>query len=146
MATVFSTLYHAFCPLRSLKSFQLPFCCLGFIERKETHSPDLIWEEQSPPEAFFLFPHSSVFPLQNSSLLFCFQPHIAWVLLCSSSLSPLVWHGVRKGANMGFITGCHVWLLVGNKSPVAATREAASSFTATARGRLSRDSTAIKSS
>lgn len=146
MATVFSTLYHAFCPLRSLKSFQLPFCCLSFIERKETHSPDLIWEEQSPPEAFFLFPHLSVFPLQNSSLPFCFQPHIAWVLLCSSSLSPLVWHGVRKGANMGFITGCHVWLLVGNKSPVAATREAASSFTATARGRLSRDSTAIKSS
>lgn len=69
MATVFSTLYHAFCPLRSLKSFQLPFCCLGFIERKETHSPDLIWEEQSPPEAFFLFLHLSVFPLQNSSLL-----------------------------------------------------------------------------
>lgn len=157
MATVFSTLYRAFYPLRTPKSLQLPFWCLGCTESRETSGPDFIRAEPPPPEVLSSY-LSPVFSLQNPSFPFYFQPHIAWMLLCSFIPSPLVLRGVKMGVNKGFISGCPVWLLVGKKFPVLSclsslcsvpvpdTREATASFIATATGRLSRDGVAMKSS
>lgn len=113
MAKAFTIWYHAFCPLRTPKSLQILFWCLGCTESRETSNQ---LQSDEPPQAgvFFLFPPFTSFSMK-SLFPFCFQLHIAWTLLSFSILSPPVLNSVNMGVNKVFIS---VWLLIGKKFPV----------------------------